>query len=434
MNCGACGAESPAGAKFCISCGQPLSVTCASCGAALPAAAAFCPSCGARVGAQLHAPPAPEATTPGDGASGTPAKALDVTQGLARFMPPDLVTKLESAARSGAMEGERRTVTMLFCDVTGSTAAAEQLDPEEWTDIMNGAFEHLIRPVYRYEGTLAHLMGDAILAFFGAPIAHEDDPERAVLAGLDIVQEIGTYKSQVKRQWGIDFDVRVGINTGLVVVGAVGSDLQLQYTAMGDAVNVAARMEQTAEPGTVQISGATHRQVQKLFAFDDLGPIDVKGKAEPVTAFRVTAAVARPESIRGIEGLTAPLIGRDRELAELQKAVSALSSGGGAIISVTGEAGLGKSRLVGELRATLATSLDNSRHPMAHGALALLRDGNPLRSGQAHSSIPPGARRGFILIARRVGSHRPLLRGGLARARARRGAVPRLDARCPPPD
>ena len=302
------------------------------------------------------------------GSNSVPAQTTE--DGMRRFMPSELVSKLESAARTGAMDGERRTVTMLFCDVTGSTAAAEQLDPEEWTEIMNGAFEHLIRPVYRYEGTLANLMGDAILAFFGAPIAHEDDPERAVLAGLNIVHEIPAYKAHVKRQWGIDFDVRVGINTGLVVVGSVGSDLQVQYTAMGDAVNVAARMEQTAAPGTVQISDATHRQVDKLFAFEALGGVEVRGKTEPVTSYRVTGALARPESVRGMEGLAAPLVGRDDEMAELRSAFSALGSGGGRIISVTGEAGLGKSRLITELRDALLDSPQTAAIPW-HTGLAL---------------------------------------------------------------
>ena len=361
MNCSSCGTANPDGAKFCMSCGHAFPAACANCGAELQPGAAFCSNCGTKVAAEDPAASTPP-STPAPAAS-APVPVPTTEDGMRHFMPPELVAKLESAARTGAMDGERRTVTMLFCDVTGSTAAAEQLDPEEWTEIMNGAFEHLIRPVYRYEGTLANLMGDAILAFFGAPIAHEDDPERAVLAALDIIKEIPSYKAQVKRQWGIDFDVRVGINTGLVVVGAVGSDLQVQYTAMGDAVNVAARMEQTAAPGTVQISADTHRQVDKLFAFEDLGAVEVKGKADPVASYRVTGALARPESIRGIEGLAAPLVGRDDEMAELRGAFSALSSGGGAIISVTGEAGLGKSRLITELRDALAEAPETAAIP-----------------------------------------------------------------------
>ena len=177
-----------------------------------------------------------------------------VASQLAQFIPRELMAKLDAARASGEMVGERRVVTMLFCDVKGSTAAAEQLDPEDWGEIINGAFEHMIKPVYKYEGTLARLMGDAILAFFGAPIAHEDDPQRAVLAGLDIVAGINPYREQVKQKWNIDFNVRVGINTGLVVVGAVGSDLRMEYTALGDAINLAARMDQTTAPRTVQIA------------------------------------------------------------------------------------------------------------------------------------------------------------------------------------
>ena len=174
-------------------------------------------------------------------------------------MPRELVAKLESARRSG-VTGERRIVTILFCDIRGSTALAEQFDPEEWTDIVNGAFEQMVRPVYRYEGTVARLTGDGLLAFFGAPIAHEDDPRRAILAGLEIVDGIRTYRDSLPPK-AHDLDVRVGINTGLVVVGTVGSDLRLEYTAIGDAINLAARMEQTAEPGTVRIAEDTFRPV-----------------------------------------------------------------------------------------------------------------------------------------------------------------------------
>ena len=251
------------------------------------------------------------------------------------------------------MQGERRVVTILFCDVQGSTAAAEGLDPEEWAEIMNGAFKFLIEPVYRYEGTLARLMGDAILAFFGAPIAHEDDPQRAVLAGLDIVEGIRPYQETVKRKWGLDFNVRVGINTGLVVVGEVGSDLRVEYTALGDAVNLASRMEQTAEPGTIRVTGDTHRLVAPLFDSQDLGGIEVKGKSEPVPAFRVLGAKVEPGQLRGIEGLDSPLVGRDGEMQSLRGAVEELRRGNGQIFSVMGEAGLGKSRLVAELRKSL---------------------------------------------------------------------------------
>jgi class 3 adenylate cyclase len=272
---------------------------------------------------------------------------------LDQFVPEELLHKLEAARASGGMVGERRTVTMLFCDVKGSTSAAEQMDPEEWTEIINGAFERMIRPVYKYEGTLARLMGDAILAFFGAPIAHEDDPQRAVLAGLDIVTGMAPYREEIERRHGIDFDVRVGINTGRVVVGAVGSDLRLEYSAMGDAVNLAARMEQTATPGTVQIAADTYRLVKPLFDFEPLGPIKVKGKAEPVLTYRVMGRKAAPGRLRGIEGLGGELIGREAEWSQLTGAAGALKKGVGQIVFLTGEAGLGKSRLISELHTWL---------------------------------------------------------------------------------
>mgnify|MGYP001819253276 FL=1 len=342
MICTVCSTENPDGAAFCMGCGKALQKSCASCGADLPPGAGFCPSCGAKVG-DVAAAPAPAPSAP-------PDSSPSADDGLRRYVPAELLAKLEYAAQTGSMAGERRTITMLFCDLQGSTAAAEAMDPEEWAEVMNGAFEHLIAPVYRYEGTLARLMGDAVLAFFGAPIGHEDDPERAVRAGLEIIDAIEPYRARVKGEWGIDIDVRVGINTGLVVVGAMGSDLRVEYTAMGDAVNTAARMEQTAAPGTVQVAESTRNLVDRLFEFEDLGGIEVKGKTDPVPAYRVVKALPRPETLRGIEGLNAPLVGRDDELARLEAVIAAMTDGKGGIASVMAEAGLGKSRLVAEAK------------------------------------------------------------------------------------
>jgi class 3 adenylate cyclase/tetratricopeptide (TPR) repeat protein len=266
-------------------------------------------------------------------------------------------------------------VTILFCDVQGSTAMAERLDPEVWAEIMNGAFAIMNAAVHRYEGTLARLMGDAILAFFGAPVAHEDDPRRAVLAGLDLMRQIQPYRERVRREHGGDFNVRVGINTGLVVVGEMGSELRAEYTAMGDAVNLAARMEQTAQPGTVQVSAHTHRLVDRLFEFEPLGAIEIKGKAEPVDAYRVLRPRAGAVSTRGIAGLHSPLVGRDRELDRLRGALADLAAGRGQIVSVMGEAGLGKSRLVAELRQATESG------PQA-------ADGRPLTAVRPASGYP----------------------------------------------
>ncbi len=336
MTCPHCGADNPAGAKFCMACGKPLTLTCPNCATQNPPGAKFCLNCGQALG-QSATPAAPQPAAP----------SLD--ERLRRYMPDVLRRKLESARADRTMEGERRIVTILFCDVKGSTALAETLDPEEWAEIMNRSFELMIEPVYRYEGTIARLMGDAILAFFGAPVAHEDDPQRSVLAALAIVAGIQPLREELKRARGIDFDVRVGINTGLVVVGEVGSDLRVEYTVMGDAANLASRMEQTAQPGSVQISAYTHRLVRPLFEFEALGPIEIKGKQEPVAAYRVLAPRAEPGSLRGIEGLSSPLIGRQQEFEQLVALVSSLGGHQGQIVSVMGEAGLGKSRLLAEV-------------------------------------------------------------------------------------
>jgi class 3 adenylate cyclase/tetratricopeptide (TPR) repeat protein len=267
---------------------------------------------------------------------------------LRQYISEEMRSKLEAARDSGDMVGERRIVTMLFCDVKGSTEAAENLDPEEWSEIINGAFEHMIKPVYTYEGTVARLMGDGILAFFGAPLAHEDDPQRAVLAGLDIMASIAPYREQIHQSWGIDLNVRVGINTGLVVVGAVGSDLRMEYTALGDAINLAARMEATAQPGTIQVAADTYKHVANLFEFESLGGIEIKGKSEPVQAYRVLGRTDVTTRARGIEGLQIEMVGRKDELLTLKGIISDLNQGIGHIVCVLGEAGLGKSRLVSE--------------------------------------------------------------------------------------
>lgn len=315
---------------------------CSNCGWSNLDDASFCSNCGARL---------------------SPARP---DQDLGRYVPDELLAKLQAARSGKTMAGERRTVTLLFADIQGSTAAAEQLDPEDWAEIVNGAFERLIRPVYRYEGTLARLMGDAILAFFGAPIAHEDDPERAVRAGLEMLGAIKPYAHEAKARWGVNFDLRVGVNTGLVVVGEVGSDLRVEYTALGDAVNVAARMEQTALPGTIQVTDETHRLVERLFEFEEIEPVLAKGKAEPVIAYRVTGVLERPATTRGLLGRDTPLVGRDSELRTLREVIDEVRQGKGQICSVIGEAGVGKSRLATALKLDLSAASCLSRWQTGH--------------------------------------------------------------------
>ena len=376
MICPVCQTANEADANFCLNCNHRLAVVCPRCSRRVNSRANYCDRCGLSLDmpyrgealqsqdrpamarpelAQSVAQTAKPASQPADvpppaEAKRSPMQAPAVEPSLAQYIPAELMRKLEMARTSGEMVGERRVVTMMFCDVKGSTAAAERLDPEEWSEIINGAFEHMIRPVYTYEGTVARLMGDSILAFFGAPLAHEDDPQRAVLASLDIVANMIPYREKIMKDWGIDFNVRVGINTGLVVVGAVGSDLRMEYSALGDAINLAARMEQTAEPGTIQIAEETYKLVKHLFDFETLAPIEVKGKAEPVHAYRVLARRAVTGRVRGIEGLHAEMVGREAELARLKRVIADLKQGVGRIVSVLGEAGLGKSRLVAEVK------------------------------------------------------------------------------------
>ncbi len=270
--------------------------------------------------------------------------------GTPRSIPEEYAAKMKAARATDSMHGERRLVSILFCDVTGSTAMAKDLDPEDWAEVMHEAFDYLIAPVYRYEGTLARMMGDGIMAFFGAPLAHEDDAERAVLAGLAILKEIGPFCAQVREEYGFEFNIRVGVNTGHVVVGNIGSDLAMEYTAMGDTVNMAARMEETAEPGTVQVSQETYKLIAPLFEVEALDGVEVKGRKEPVQTYRIVAPKAEPGSVRGIEGLSSPLVGRSREFERLQEILRELQQGRGGIVFLIGEAGLGKTRLIEELQ------------------------------------------------------------------------------------
>jgi predicted ATPase/class 3 adenylate cyclase len=270
----------------------------------------------------------------------------------------DQIGSSSSIRRS--LAGERRVVTILFSDVKGSTAMAEGLDPEDWAEIMNSAFDFLTTPIVRYGGTVARLMGDAVLAFFGAPSAHEDDPLRAVLAGLDIVDGIKSFRQQVSAEYDLDFNVRVGVNTGIVVVGEMGTALAGEYTAMGDAVNLAARMEQTALPGTIQITDETYRLVAPWVEVETLGGIKIKGKKDPIATYRVTGRKSQPSRVRGIAGLNSPLVGRAKEFEKLRTVLEDLMEGHGLILALIGEAGLGKTRLIEELHANLEGSSKSS--------------------------------------------------------------------------
>jgi len=341
MNCPNCNYECPPDFSFCPKCGSSLELECSRCGFTAPADFAFCPKCGSTLG---------NVDEGGDQAHTEEIISPAFESAMQRLVPQEYAERLREAG--GQMTPERRLVTILFSDIKGSTAMAEVLDPEEVMEIMNGAFDVLIEPVVNYEGTLARLMGDAVLAFFGAPISHEDDPERAIRAGLEIIAGAKEYAARLKEERGIEsFSVRVGINTGLVVVGEVGSDLRVEYTAMGDAINLAARMEQNAPDGGVLIAHDTYKLVRGVFDVQPQEPISVKGKAEPVTTYLVERAKPRTFRVttRGVEGIETRMVGREMELKTLQDALyAAVEDSEGQIITALGEAGVGKSRLLYE--------------------------------------------------------------------------------------
>lgn len=250
-----------------------------------------------------------------------------------------------------AVTSERRPITVVFADIAGSTAIAERLDPEDWTALVGDAFGCMNATIERYGGTIARLMGDGVLAFFGAPVAHEDDPERAVRCGLDMVRAIDDLAAKHHVQGAGDLRVRVGINTGQVVVGLVGTDTAHEYTAMGDAVNVAARMQGSARPGSVLVTSATHRFVASLVDVQDVGMLELKGKADAVHAFEVTGLKADAVRTRGLQGVHAPMVGRDSQLQRLIDQFGVVRAGQGRVACIVGEPGIGKSRLLSELRS-----------------------------------------------------------------------------------
>jgi class 3 adenylate cyclase len=267
-----------------------------------------------------------------------------------------------TASPKRAATSERRPLTILFADIAGSTAIAETLDPEDWSVVVGKAFAQLNAVAARYDGTVARLMGDGVLVFFGAPVAHEDDPERAVRCGLDMVREIEGSGAETHMHQSVPLKVRVGINTGPVVVGMVGTDIAREYTAMGDAVNIAARMQAAAPPGGVMITAATYRFVAALVDATDVGPLELKGKAEPVRAFQVNGLRAGAVSSRGLGSeVHSTMIGRDTQFSRLRDAFAVVRARQGRVASILGEPGIGKSRLLAELRAYVAAA-DPSAH------------------------------------------------------------------------
>jgi len=259
MKCPRCQHENPSQAKFCLKCGARFAHRCNQCGTELPAGAKFCPECGQAIGGP--------------------------TAGQDRFNSPDSYTPKYLAEKiltsKSALEGERKQVTVLFADLKGSMELLADRDPEEARKILDPVLEHMMEAVHRYEGTVNQVMGDGIMALFGAPLAHEDHAVRACYAALRMQESVKKYAEDVRRSHAAVVKIRVGLNSGEVVVRAIGSDLHMDYTAVGQTTHLAARMEQIAEPGTALLTPATLALCEDFVQVRSLGPMRVKGLAAP---------------------------------------------------------------------------------------------------------------------------------------------------------
>jgi len=338
MRCVTCGTELIPGKQFCHACGRSAPRHCASCGAVLEPGFRFCPECGTSVDDHAAAP-----------------SGADRLARLSCEIPTGLAEKIRASPR--AIAGERKLVTVLFCDLVGSTAIAERLDPEDYRDVLERYMQVALREIYRVEGIVTQLAGDGFMALFGAPVAHEDAPHRAVHAALAIRAALDALSTDLRAKDGPELQVRIGIHTGPVVVGTVGTDLKMDYTAVGDTTNLAARLQALAEPGMILVSEATSRLVRGFFDLRAWRRLEVKGKAEPVAAYEIRGARAAttPMAVAEARGLT-PLVGRDQELAQLAACYERLAGHLAQVVAIVGPAGSGKSRLLYEFAQRLAGS------------------------------------------------------------------------------
>jgi class 3 adenylate cyclase/predicted ATPase len=324
MTCPRCRQDNPVSARFCLACGARLASTCAGCGAELASGARFCVQCGQAVG-------------------GSPP-------GTAQFVAPQAYTPRHLAEKiltsRGVLEGERKQVTVLFADLKSSMELLADRDPEEAKRILDPVLERMMEAVHRYEGTVNQVMGDGIMSLFGAPIAHEDHAVRACYAALRMQDGIRRYTDELRRTDGLEVQIRVGLNSGEVVVRSIGSDLRMDYTAVGQTTHLAARMEQLAPPGTIRLTAETLRLAEGFVQVKPLGVVPIKGLAEPVEAFELFGAAGartRLQAARG-RGLTR-FVGRDAEMEQLRQAAQQAQRGRGQVMAVVGEPGVGKSRL-----------------------------------------------------------------------------------------
>ncbi|MBI5442478.1 MAG: AAA family ATPase, partial [Deltaproteobacteria bacterium] len=343
MGCTRCGFDNPANMRFCGKCGSKLALTCPRCAFSNPPEFRFCGGCGS----DLTKPVEPAAVDYAEPKSYTPKH----------------LTERILTTRS-ALEGERKLVTVLFADVANYTSLAEKLDPEEAHRIMDGCFRILLDEIHKCEGTINQFTGDGVMALFGAPVAHEDHAQRACHAALAIQKSLGEYGEQVRKDNGAEFRMRIGLNSGPVIVGRIGDDLRMDYTAIGDTTNLASRMQSLAEPGSNLVSANTCRAVSGFFELESLGKRTIKGKEAPQEVYRLLGpGVAQTRLAASLaKGLT-PFVGRERELAALREAWEKAASGLGQVVGIVGEAGVGKSRLLLELR----NLLDPSSHTYLEG-------------------------------------------------------------------
>jgi class 3 adenylate cyclase/tetratricopeptide (TPR) repeat protein len=324
MTCPGCGFENPAGMKFCGECGAVLQSAprCPGCGFENPSAFKFCGECGA----------------------GLSSSVPDSERDPRSYTPKHLADRILTTR--SALEGERKQVTVLFADVKGSMELADQIDPEEWHRILSRFFEILAEGVHRFEGTVNQYTGDGVMALFGAPIAHEDHAERACHAALHLRDGLRRYAEEIRRTRGLGFDVRMGLNTGEVVVGKIGDDLRMDYTAQGYTVGLAARIEQLAYPGSAYVAEQTASLVRGFFRLRDLGEFDLKGAREPVHVYELEGKgeLRTRLDLSRARGFSR-FVGRSTEMALLESGLDEVLEGSGRVIGVVAGPGVGKSRL-----------------------------------------------------------------------------------------
>jgi class 3 adenylate cyclase/tetratricopeptide (TPR) repeat protein len=351
-------------------------------------------------------------------ANGAPDPQFQAPQS---YTPRHLAEKILTSR--AALTGERKQVTVLFCDLPNSTPLAERLGPEAMHTLLNRFFELALGEVHRYEGTINQFLGDGFMALFGAPIAHEDHARRAVLAAVGLQRRLREGSAVLGQPPGVEVAVRIGLNTGLVIVGAIGDNLRMDYTAVGDTTNVAARLQQAAAPGQIIIAETTHRLVAGYCTTRSLGALTLKGKAEPVSTWEVlaTSETRTRLEVEAGRGLT-PFVGRERELRLLQECFAQAEAGHGQVVFLVGAAGMGKSRLLLEFRQRLGTAgtwleghaLSFGRAMALHPMIDLLKRNFRIEAGDAEGSIIDKIERGVLRLGADLGPLLPYLRYLLA--------------------